>query len=82
MNCIVCKSDLVSVYKILDSKKYWDCKFCSARFLDKGHHLDPALERERYLLHENRIEDNASPSAQQMDTRCVCVCVCDQSMRR
>jgi len=59
MNCIVCKSDLVSVYKIIDSKKYWDCKFCSAVFLDKDHRLEPALERERYLLHENRIDDKA-----------------------
>ena len=59
MNCIVCKSDLVSVYKIIDSKKYWDCKFCFARFLDKNHHLEPSLERERYLLHENRIDDKA-----------------------
>ena len=59
MNCIVCNSDLVSVYKIIDSKKYWDCKFCSAVFLDKDHRLEPALERERYLLHENRIDDKA-----------------------
>jgi len=59
MNCIVCKSDLVSVYKIIDSKKYWDCKFCFARFLDKDHYLELSLERERYLLHENRIDDKA-----------------------
>ena len=59
MNCIVCKNDSVSVYKIIDSKKYWDCKFCSAVFLDKDHRLESALERERYLLHENRIDDKA-----------------------
>ena len=59
MNCIVCKSDWVEIFKIIDNKKYWRCNSCLAKFLDKSHYLDPTIEKSRYLQHENRIDDNA-----------------------
>ena len=40
MECIVCKSKLVEVFAIIDEKKYWKCKNCYAKFLDKSHYPD------------------------------------------
>jgi len=57
MTCIVCKSDLVENFKVIDSKTYWKCNCCSAKFLDKSHYLNPALEKNRYLEHQNRVDD-------------------------
>ena len=57
MTCIVCKSDLVENFKVIDSKTYWKCSCCSAKFLDKSHYLNPALEKNRYLEHQNRVDD-------------------------
>ena len=57
MTCIVCKSDLVENFKVIDSKMYWKCNYCLAKFLDKSHYLDPPLEKDRYLEHQNNIND-------------------------
>lgn len=57
--CIVCKSDSVENFKVIDSKAYWKCNCCLAKFLDKSHYPDPTLEKNRYLEHQNRIDDEA-----------------------
>ena len=59
MNCIVCKSNLIDVFKIIEEKKYWNCLSCSAKFLDKLHYLDPFSEKNRYLEHNNSIKDES-----------------------
>jgi len=57
MECIVCKSKLVEVFAVIDEKKYWKCKHCYAKFLDKSHYLDHKLEKKRYLEHNNKIDN-------------------------
>ena len=57
MKCIVCKSESIKVYKIIEEKKYWNCNICSVKFLDKSHYLDPISEKDRYLEHNNEIKD-------------------------
>ena len=59
MNCVVCASKSVDLFKIIDKKKYWKCNFCLAKFLDKNHHLDFKYEKERYSQHNNRVDDTA-----------------------
>ena len=56
-NCIVCGSNLVESFQTSDSLNYWHCNLCSAKFLDKKHHIDQDSEKKRYLEHENIIED-------------------------
>jgi DNA-directed RNA polymerase subunit RPC12/RpoP len=57
MECIVCKSKLVEVFEVIDKKKYWKCKNCYAKFLDKSHYLDHKQEKKRYLEHNNKIDN-------------------------
>ena len=57
MKCIVCKSKLVEFFKTRDNKEYWCCDNCSAKFLDKKHYISMAEEKERYLEHNNRVDD-------------------------
>ena len=59
MKCIVCKSKEVKVFKIIEEKKYWKCPLCFAKFLDKSHHLDSFSEKNRYLEHNNHINDES-----------------------
>ena len=56
MKCIVCKSSKV-IFRYVEGKKYWTCKYCLAKFLDSKHHLDPLSEKKRYLEHNNQIKD-------------------------
>ncbi len=58
-NCVVCKSELIELFKIVEDKKYWKCSFCQAKFLDKVHRLDLKEERNRYEQHNNKIHDEA-----------------------
>ena len=53
MECIVCKSKIIEVFAVIDEKKYWKCKNCYAKFLDKSHYIDHKLEKKRYLEHNN-----------------------------
>ena len=41
----------------VDDRAYWRCETCEARFLDAGHWLDGAAERDHYLTHENDPDD-------------------------
>ena len=58
-NCVVCKSELIELFKIIEDKKYWKCNFCQAKFLDEVHRLDLKEERNRYEQHNNKIHDEA-----------------------
>ena len=55
--CVVCESDLIVSFLTLDQNKYWKCNSCLAKFLDKHHFLDETTEKDRYLEHENIIDD-------------------------
>ena len=57
MKCVVCKSCLVNFFTIVDSKTYWECRNCYAKFLDRGHFLDQVEEERHYLKHQNNIND-------------------------
>ena len=57
MECVVCKNNSAEVFKVIDKKKYWKCNTCFAKFLDKTHYLDSKLEKNRYLEHNNNIDD-------------------------
>ena len=57
MNCVVCGSNLVEVFDIIDQKKYLECKICLAKFLDRVNLLSPAEEKIHYLTHQNNISD-------------------------
>lgn len=58
MKCIVCKSYIAKSFEIVDSKKYWHCKFCYAKFLDSRYFLSHVDEEGHYLKHQNHIYDN------------------------
>jgi hypothetical protein len=55
--CIVCESKLIESFQTSDKKKHWKCLCCFAKFLDKKHYINSDIEKERYLEHENIIED-------------------------
>ena len=55
--CIVCESKLIESFQTSDKKKYWNCLHCFSKFLDKKHYINSEIEKERYLEHENIIED-------------------------
>jgi 2-polyprenyl-3-methyl-5-hydroxy-6-metoxy-1,4-benzoquinol methylase len=57
MKCIVCKSKSVELFKTRDNKEYWCCDNCSAKFLDKKYYISMAEEKERYLEHNNEVND-------------------------
>ena len=57
MECVVCKNNSAEVFKVIDKKKYWKCNTCLAKFLDKTHYLDSKSEKNRYLEHNNNIDD-------------------------
>lgn len=57
MNCVVCESNLVEVFDIIDQKRYLECKVCLAKFLDKANLLSPIEEKTHYLTHQNNISD-------------------------
>ena len=58
-NCVVCKSENLRIFKVIEGKKYWQCNFCQAKFLDKANRLDPKEERSRYEQHNNKVHDEA-----------------------
>ena len=60
--CIVCESKLIESFQTSDKKKYWNCLHCFSKFIDKKHYINSEIEKERYLEHENIIEDEDQPS--------------------
>ena len=57
MRCIVCRNKSIVAFKTRDDKKYWRCKNCCSKFLDKKHYIGPDQEKARYLEHNNTIDD-------------------------
>ncbi len=57
MKCLVCNSNDTKIYTIIGSKKYWECLFCFAVFLDSSHFLSRSDEYAHYCTHQNEIYD-------------------------
>ena len=57
MICNTCRSDAASSFKTLDNKTYWSCNVCGCKYLDKSFFIDPVEEKQRYLEHNNKIDD-------------------------
>tara|TARA_B100000795_G_scaffold45731_1_gene30062 strand:- start:164 stop:802 length:639 start_codon:yes stop_codon:yes gene_type:complete len=59
MNCIVCNHQSTESFKTSDAKTYWKCGYCLAKFLDPSLYIEAGIEKERYLEHDNRVDDEA-----------------------
>ena len=59
MNCIVCNNESTESFQTEDTKIYWKCRFCLAKFLDPSFYIELNIEKERYLEHDNRVDDEA-----------------------
>ena len=56
-HCVVCDSKLIESFKTSDKLLYWQCNSCEAKFLDNSFHINADAERDRYLEHENIVDD-------------------------
>lgn len=59
MNCIICRNPGSARFLTGDSKAYWSCNFCDGKYLDAAHYIYLDEEKERYLEHNNQINDVA-----------------------
>ena len=57
MICNICRSEAVESFLTSDQKTYWSCSNCGGKFLDKNFLLKNNDEKERYLEHNNEIND-------------------------
>ena len=57
MLCNICGSEAVKSFLTSDQKTYWSCSCCGGKFLDKDFLLKSNDEKERYLEHNNEIDD-------------------------
>ena len=57
MPCTICGSEAIKSTQTADQKTYWSCSLCKGKFLDKGYLLKSYDEKERYLEHNNEIND-------------------------
>ena len=57
MRCRVCHSKNTEIFTEIDSKTYWECLNCFAKFLDKSHFLSKDQEYAHYCTHQNKIYD-------------------------
>ena len=57
MLCNICGSEAVKSFLTSDQKTYWSCSCCGGKFLDKDFLLNSNDEKERYLEHNNEIND-------------------------
>ncbi len=57
MQCPVCHSNDTKIFTKIGSKKYWECLFCFAKFLDSCHFLSKQDEYAHYCTHQNEIYD-------------------------
>ena len=57
MICIVCKDQKASVFTNIKQKRYWNCSYCEAIFLDKEFYLNSYDEHKHYLTHNNNVND-------------------------
>ena len=56
-HCVVCNSTLIESFKTSDKLLYWHCYTCEAKFLDSSFHINLDAEKNRYLEHENIVDD-------------------------
>ena len=54
--CPLCKSNS-DHYLTFRKKEYYKCRGCQSVFMDSRFFLDPKKEKERYLLHNNDVND-------------------------
>jgi hypothetical protein len=58
MDCKVCRSEDTNYFVTKkDPKRYWRCNNCCAVFTDPSQYIDSKQEKERYLEHNNSIDD-------------------------
>ena len=57
MICIVCKNQKAAIFTNIKQKKYWNCSYCEAIFLDKEFYLNSNDEYKHYLTHNNDVND-------------------------
>ena len=56
-DCIICGSRWNLFHTKRDSLGYYRCPGCSFIYLHPDHHPDPEVEKKRYLLHDNSMEN-------------------------
>ncbi|MCB0407048.1 MAG: class I SAM-dependent methyltransferase [Bdellovibrionales bacterium] len=57
MNCLLCKSSQLQVATTQDQKQYFFCTKCNYLFLSPFQRLSLDAEKQRYLEHENNLDD-------------------------
>jgi SAM-dependent methyltransferase len=55
--CPLCGAKEPRVFHADRQRRYWHCASCDLRFLDPACRLSSEAERQRYLLHENDVDD-------------------------
>ncbi|WP_223846275.1 class I SAM-dependent methyltransferase [Wenzhouxiangella sp. AB-CW3] len=53
MKCPVCRQDSTEQWLTVDTRPYWRCSDCQARFLDPDHLPDRRIEKAEYDQHQN-----------------------------
>ncbi len=56
MKCTLCEAS-TSLFKTIKERDYLQCNRCKGILLDHKHYLDQELEKERYEVHNNDVED-------------------------
>lgn len=56
-SCLLCQHPHLKSLSCQDGRRYWECERCEYLFLDPSQRLALIAERERYLLHDNNLED-------------------------
>ncbi len=57
MECTLCYSVEVNVFESVKNKNYFKCNNCDLVFLDPLHYLEFSMEKFRYDMHQNSLED-------------------------
>ena len=57
MNCPLCKSDAPTVFYNRAEHVFYKCNQCDALFRPKEYYLDSTKEHQRYLTHNNDVND-------------------------
>ena len=57
MLCKICGSEEIVSFQTSDQKTYWNCQHCNGKFLDEEFLPSSLDEQERYLEHNNEIND-------------------------
>lgn len=55
--CLICREETVRQKAVIDGVAYYTCPRCKCIFKQRSAFPTPCAERERYLLHENDVED-------------------------